>query len=350
MVNLVKIGRFSVGPGRPCLTIAEAGVNHDGNLKDALRLVDAAAAAAADAVKFQTFNAARLASAEARKADYQKRGTPRRQSQLEMLKNLQLSETAHRQIIARCRKRSILFLSTPFDEPSADFLELLGVPAFKIPSGELTNGPLLAHIARKGRPLIVSTGMANLAEVRQALWVIRKAGDPPVILLHCVSNYPSHPAAANLRAMKTMAQAFGVPVGFSDHTQGLEVSLAAAALGAAVIEKHFTLDKTRKGPDHFFSLAPAELKSWVSGIRVVESSLGDGKKVPAPGEAQIAAAARKSLVAARLIPAGARLTQNAIAIKRPGTGIAPGQLGKLLGRKVRRDVPADAVLSWDMVR
>src|SRR3989338_1130155 len=350
MIKSLKIGARPVGPGRPCFIIAEAGVNHDGDVKIALRLVDAAAEAGADAVKFQTFRAERMASAAAFKAAYQKRQAPARQSQLEMLKSLELSETAHRQIIARCRKHSLLFLSPPFDDLSADFLESLNVPAFKIPSGELTNWPLLSHIARKDRPMIVSTGMSYLKEIREALAVIRKAGNPPVILLHCVSNYPAHPATANLRAMKTLEDAFSLPIGFSDHAQGLEVSLAAAALGAAVLEKHFTLDKNRRGPDHFFSLEPRELEAWVKGIRVVESALGHGRKEPAAGELEIAAVARKSLVAARFIPAGARLTANAIAVKRPGTGIPPSQLPKLLGRKTSRDIPPDLLLSWDMLK
>lgn len=332
--------------GRRCFTIAEAGVNHNGDLRRALRLVDAAAAAGADAVKFQTFAADRLAVASAPKAAYQKKRTPAGQSQLEMLRRLELSESDHRALIARCRKRGILFLSTPFDEQSADMLDRLGVAAFKLPSGELTNLPFLRHVARKGKPMIVSTGMAGLAEVRDAVGAVRRAGVPELVLLHCVSNYPAAPETINLRAMAAMAKAFGVPVGYSDHTLGLEISFAAAALGAAVIEKHFTLDRRLPGPDHACSLEPDELKAWVRGIRAVESSLGHGRKEPAPGEADTARAARKSLVAARAIPAGARLTADMVAAKRPGTGISPAQLGRVLGRRARRSIPADALLSW----
>ena len=341
---VIRLGRKTIGDGRTCFLIAEAGVNHDGRLDRALRLVDVAANAGADAVKFQTFRADALAAACAPQAAYQNRAAAAR-SQRDMLRRLELNEAAHRALIARCRKRAILFLSTPFDEESADLLERLDVPAFKLPSGELTNLPLLSHVARKRRPMLVSTGMATLAEVRAAVRVIRRAGNPPLALLHCVSSYPAEPAWSNLRAMATLRHAFRVPTGYSDHALGPEVSLAAAALGAAVLEKHFTLDKNRPGPDHAMSMSPAELKAWVRSVRAVESALGDGLKRPVPPEIPIARAARKSLVAARPIALGERLTAGAVTRKRPGTGLPPAALTGLLGRRALRDIPADALLS-----
>ncbi|MEK9145009.1 MAG: N-acetylneuraminate synthase [Elusimicrobiota bacterium] len=345
----VNIAGREIGPGRPCLIVAEAGVNHNGETRNALRLVDAAARAEADAVKFQTFSADRIATAGAPKAAYQRKGSPRGQSMLEMLRNIELDEAAHRRLRERCRQRSILFLSTPFDEQSADLLERLGVAAFKVPSGEITNLPLLAHIARKGRPVILSTGMADLREVGDAVRAIEKAGDPPLVLLHCVSRYPAPPREANLRAMATLASAFGRPVGFSDHTPGIEVSLAAAALGACLIEKHFTLDRGLPGPDHACSLEPGELAALVRGVRIVESSLGHGRKEPVRGERETARVARKSLVAARLIPAGSRLSEELIALKRPGTGLPPAMRAKLIGRVARRDIPAGSLLRLEML-
>lgn len=345
----IKIAGRLIGPRRPCFIIAEAGVNHNGDLALAKQLVDAAVTAGADAVKFQTFKAERLASASAPKAAYQLQTTDRSESQLEMLRRLELSEPAHRALMAYCQEWRILFLSSPFEEESADVLEQLGVCAFKIPSGELTNLPFLEHVARKGKPMIVSTGMSTLAEVEQAVQAIRQMKNSQVVLLHCVSDYPADPSDANLRAMQTMADAFKVPVGYSDHTPGIEVALAAVALGACVIEKHFTCDRTLPGPDHRASLEPDELRRLVQGIRMVESALGDGRKAPVPREANTAAVARKSLVAARDIPAGSLLTEESIAIKRPGTGLPPAMLPSLVGRKTLRDIPVDTLLTLETV-
>ena len=306
--------------------------------------------AGADAVKFQTFRSDRLAAPSAPKARYQAQATGREESQLEMLRRLELSEDAHRTLTAHCRARGILFLSTPFDEESADVLEQLGVPAFKISSGEVTNLPLLTHVAKKGKPMIVSTGMSTLTEVRAAVQAIRRHLSEGLVLLHCVSSYPADPADANLRAMSTMARTFRTPVGFSDHTPGLTVALAAAALGACVIEKHLTLDRTLPGPDHRISLEPGEFTALVREVRIVESSLGHGRKEPVASESEIAAVARKSLVAARTIPAGSRLTEQAIAIKRPGTGFSPAMLGQLIGRTATREIPAGTVLTQEMIR
>lgn len=345
----ISIGARRVGPDQPCFLIAEAGVNHNGDLELARRLVDAAAEAGADAVKFQTFSADRLATAAAPQADYQRRNTGIEESQRAMLHRLELTAEAHRELMARCRERGILFLSSPFDEDSADFLEELGVPAFKIPSGELTNVPFLAHVARKGRPLIVSTGMATLDEVRPAVETIRQAGSPPLALLHCVSSYPAQPADVNLRAMATLREAFAVPVGFSDHTAGTDIALAAVALGANILEKHLTLDRTLPGPDHLASLEPDEWIAMVVALRRIEAALGDGRKRPAPSEADAARVARKSLVAAGDLPAGCVLRRDHLAIRRPGTGLPPGRLESVLGRRLRRALAAGAVLTEDLL-
>jgi len=336
-------------PGRPFI-IAEAGVNHNGRLDLALRLVDAAARAGADAVKFQTFKADKLATVDAPKALYQKTGTPPSESQLTMLKRLELGPAEHRKVFRRCAEKGILFMSTPFDEDSADFLDRLGMRIFKVPSGELTNPSLLARVARKGKPVILSTGMSTLKEVREAVALVRRNGDPPLTLLHCVSCYPAEPADVNLRAMATMARALKLPVGYSDHTPGIEIALAAAALGAAVIEKHFTLDRDLPGPDHRMSLEPGELAEMVASIRNVSVALGDGVKAPRPKEEETRRVARRSIVLARPARAGARLTRAMVAFKRPGTGIAPGKLASLLGRRLRRDLEADTVLSRSMLK
>jgi N,N'-diacetyllegionaminate synthase len=334
---------------QPCFIIAEAGVNHNGSLETARRLIDAAVQAGADAVKFQTFKADRLVTSEAPKAKYQIHTTDATESQYEMLHRLELSFEAHCELMAYCQEKDILFLSSPFDEESADLLMKLEVAAFKIPSGELTNLPFLDYVARKGKPMIVSTGMAYLGEVEAAVHTIEKAGNQDLVLLHCVSNYPAEPADVNLRAMLTMATAFGVPIGYSDHTLGTEVALAAVAMGACVIEKHFTLDRNLPGPDHRSSLEPIELAAMVQGIRKVESALGHGRKEPVPNEAETTAVARKSLVAARDIAAGTKMTEELMAIKRPGTGMPPFMRPYLVGRTARTDIPAGTLLTLEML-
>ena len=323
-------------------------MNHNGSLELARQLVIVAAKAGADAVKFQTFRAAELATATAPKAEYQARNDGADESQLAMLQRLELSEAAHHELLACCREHGVMFLSTPFEAASADFLERLGLPAFKVPSGEVTNLPFLELLARKGRPLILSTGMATLAEVEIAVVAIRGAGNPPLALLQCVSNYPADPAHVNLRAMQTMREAFGVPVGYSDHTLGNEVAFAAVALGACIIEKHFTLDRALPGPDHAASLEPGELAAFVRGVRNVEAALGDGRKVPAASEAGTAAVARKSLVAARAIRAGETVTGEMFAARRPGTGLPPSVLKKLLGRRARADIATGTLVTRGM--
>ena len=346
----IQIAGRKVGPGQPCFIIAEAGVNHNGDIEMAKRLVEAAARARADAVKFQTFRAERLVALGAPKADYQVSTCGDSESQLEMLRRVELSSEAHRDLQAYCHKQNLLFLSTPFDEASADLLEALDLPAFKIPSGEITNLPFLAYVAEKQRPMIVSTGMSSLEEVREAVDVIRRSGNENFVLLHCVSAYPAPPADVNLRVMRTMAEIFGVPVGYSDHTQGTEIALAAVALGACVIEKHFTLDRNLPGPDHRASIEPDELAALVRGIRLVEAALGHGRKERGACEANTAAVVRKSIVAACDITAGTLLTTDLIAVKRPGTGLPPSMLKHLIGRRVTRDIPMDTLLTLDMLQ
>jgi N-acetylneuraminate synthase len=349
MVAEISVAGRKIGPGQSCFIIAEAGVNHDGSLKRARQLIDVAVRAGADAVKFQTFKAELLTTLEAPKADYQLRTTDPGESQYEMLQRLELTPKMHRELKAYCDSKGILFMSSPFDEGGADFLAKLGVPAFKIPSGEITNLPLLAHVAGKGKPMIVSTGMAKLSEVEAAVCTVKQAGNQELVLLHCVSNYPADPADVNLRAMHTLAAAFNVPVGYSDHTLGIQVPLAAVALGACVIEKHFTLDRSLPGPDHGTSLEPEEMVEMVEGIRIVEAALGHGRKEPAASEANTASVARKSLVAARDIPAGATLTRKDIAVKRPGTGLSPAMLAYLLGQTLIADLPEGSLFTMDIL-
>jgi len=345
----VEVESRKIGPGYPCFIVAEAGVNHNGSVELARRLVDAAVEARADAVKFQTFKAERLVTPDAPKADYQLQTGGSGESQFEMLQQLELSLEAHRELFEHCRQRGILFMSAPFDEECADLLDNLGVAIYKIPSGEITNLPFLVHVASKGKPMIVSTGMSYLDEVNAAVRVIQDAGNKSLVLLHSVNAYPASPADANLRAMHTMSREFNVPVGYSDHTPGIEVALAAVALGACVIEKHFTLNRDLSGPDHKTSLEPDELVALVRGIRSVENALGHGRKEPAPGEVKIASVARKSLVAARNIRAGSTLTEESILLKRPGTGLPAAMRSKLVGRKAKQDIPAGTVLTLEML-
>ena len=348
-ISEIHIAERAVGPGRPCYVIAEAGVNHNGSVDLALSLVEAAAAAGADAVKFQTFSAAGLATAAAPKAACQRQTTDPAESQRDMLASLELARDAHAPIRRRCLDLGVAFLSTPFDAESADFLEDLGVAAFKVPSGELTNLPFLAHVAHKDRPMLISTGMAGLGEVETAVQTVERAGNQRFVLLHCVSEYPAEPSRVNLRAMDTLAQAFGVPVGYSDHTTGITTALAAVARGACVLEKHFTLDRGMTGPDHAASLEPHELAELVREVRSVESSLGDGRKQPTAAEADTAAAVRRSLVAAEAIAAGAVITDAMLTTKRPGTGLHPGLRDQVVGRTARVDIPADCLIGPEML-
>jgi N,N'-diacetyllegionaminate synthase len=349
MSDVIEIGGRQIGSGAPCFIIAEAGVNHNGDADLAHRLVDVAVEAGADAVKFQTFSADRLAALAAPKAAYQMRTTASDESQHAMLKRLELTPQAHQSLIEHCRQRGVMFLSSPFDEEAADLLDRLGVAAFKVPSGEIVNLPFLRHLAAKGRPIILSTGMADLTEVETAVNAIRTAGHRALVLLHCVSDYPADPGQANLRAMATLRAAFGLPVGFSDHTVGSAVPLAAVALGACIVERHFTIDRTLPGPDHAASLEPAEVRDLIRAIRTVEAALGDGRKRPQSSERENRAIIRKSIAAARDLPAGAPLRAGDLTAIRPGTGLSPALADKLLGRCPRVDVPAGTLLAWHML-
>jgi N,N'-diacetyllegionaminate synthase len=329
--------------------IAEAGVNHNGSVDLAHKLIDAAADARADSVKFQTFDPDMLATADAPKSAYQERTTGRGESQLDMLRRLALARDCYPDLVQHCSQRGIRFLSTPFDEASADFLEALGMNLFKIPSGEITNLPFLAYLARKGRPLVMSTGMADLDEVGTAVATLRSSGATDITLLHCTTDYPTTPADANLRAMATMQAAFGVSVGYSDHTMGIEIALAAVALGATVIEKHFTLDRTMPGPDHQSSLEPPELDRMVRGIRDVEAALGDGRKLPRAGELSNRNVARKSLVAARDIGSNKVIEAADLTARRPGSGLSPARMQDVIGRRARSTIRVGTLISLDML-
>ena len=323
--------------------IAEAGVNHNGDMATALALVDTAAACDADAVKFQTFRTEKLVTRDARQADYQQKNLGQSDGQFAMLKRLELTADAHHQLVARCRERSIRFMSTAFDDDSIDLLHGLGCQPWKIPSGEITNLPYLRRIGSFGQEVIVSTGMADLGEVENAIEVLEAAGTPrdKLILLHCTTEYPAPFGEVNLRAMQTLQTAFGLRVGYSDHTEGIDVSVAAVAMGACLIEKHFTLDRNMPGPDHKASLAPDELAALLTGIRRVEQAMGDGIKRPTPSELRNREPARKSIVAARPITVGEKFTADNLTTKRPGSGISPMRWDEMLGRTATRNYAAD---------
>ncbi len=328
------------------LIIAEAGVNHNGDLALARQLIDVAAVAGADLVKFQTFTADRLATRAAQKADYQNRTTTSTESQHEMLSRLELTDAMHHELIAHCAMRKIGFFSTGFDIESVDLLVRHGQNHFKIPSGEITNLPYLRHIGCLGKSVILSTGMANLGEIEAAIDALEAAGTPRAMLtvLHCTTEYPTPMAEVNLRAMLSIHAAFGVAVGYSDHTQGIEVAVAAVAMGATVIEKHFTLDRNLPGPDHKASLEPAELNAMVAAIRNIEVALGDGIKRLTTSEARNRPVVRKSLVASRAIKSGALFTAENITAKRPATGISPMRWDEVIGKTALRDFGPDELI------
>lgn len=336
-----------VTPESPCFIIAEAGVNHNGDLALAKQLVLAAKEAGADAVKFQTFQAKHLVTADAPQADYQARNSGKTESQFDMLKRLELPLEAFAELSRYCQELGIMFMSTAFDEESADFLAGLGMSIFKIPSGELTNIPLLQHIARFGKPMIVSTGMGTIEEIKEAVEAIQAAGNDDITVLHCVTDYPTPPEQVNLRAMHVIQAALGVPIGYSDHSMGIEASVIAVAAGAKVIEKHFTLDCNLPGPDHKASLEPKDLGEMVKGIRKVEVLLGSGKKQPNEAELAVAKIVRRSVVAARDLKTGDTITSDMVLLRRPGTGIEPARIGEVIGRTLSRDVKEGVLLSWD---
>ncbi len=346
MVSSVAIDNIIIGHGHPCFIIAEAGVNHNGDINIAKRLIDAAKEANADAIKFQTFRSDRVVSAAAPKAKYQLETTDGSESQLDMLRHLELSGEMHQELQSYCQQLGVLFLSTPFDKESSDLLDELGVPAFKIGSGEITNWDFLDYVAQKRKPIILSTGMSHLSEVKEAVRIIRAAGNEQLILLHCVSNYPADPADANLRSMETMATAFQVPVGYSDHTIGIEVTLAAVALGACIIEKHFTLDSKLEGPDHRASLETKELQLLIEGIRTVEKAFGNGIKSPTSSEDENLSIVRRSLATSCEIPVGTIITTQMLRALRPASGISPIYIEQVIGRKAIRSFKTGQLISW----
>jgi sialic acid synthase SpsE len=350
VITPVSIGRHIVGPGRRCLVIAEAGVNHDGSGQKAAALVDAAADAGADAVKFQLFRASDLVTGDAPAAEYQERATGI-DRQLALLRALELPLEAFARLRDRCRARGILFLATPFSIDDVDRLLTLDPPAIKIASTDLTNTPLLVRAVEAGRPMIVSTGAATEDELRRGVGRLRSLlGTGRLILLHCVSCYPAPVEAANLRAIETLQRTFDVPVGFSDHTTSVEIGAWAIACGASVVEKHITLDSSGAGPDHACSLTSERFARYVEGIRAAEAAMGDGHLGMHPLEGDVRRAARRSVVSLRAIPRGTVLSAAALTVKRPGVGIPAEELERLAGRSAAVDIPADTVITWEMVR
>jgi N,N'-diacetyllegionaminate synthase len=325
------------------LIIAEAGVNHNGDIKMAKTLIDIAADSGADLVKFQTFKADRLVTERAEKADYQITETNSSESQHDMLRKLELTESMHHELIAHCASKKIGFFSTGFDLESLNLLIRLGQNLFKIPSGEITNLPYLRHIGKLNATVILSSGMSNMNEIDAAIKVLEESGTPrsKITVLHCTTSYPVPMSDVNLRAMQSIQNKFNVSVGYSDHTLGIEIPIAAVALGATVIEKHFTTDRSQPGPDHKASLEPLELKSMIDGIRAVEIALGDGIKRVMPSEIANLGIARKSIMASQQINAGEIFTEVNLTTKRPGSGISPMDWNKFIGRVANRDYLAD---------
>ena len=328
------------------LIIAEAGVNHNGDINMAKKLIDIAANAGADLVKFQTFSADRLVTQGAAKADYQLLATNNTESQHGMLRKLELTEAMHHELIAHCESQNIGFFSTGFDVESINLLVGLGQELFKIPSGEITNFPYLRHIGKLDKTVILSTGMSNIDEIEAAINVLEESGThrSKVTVLHCTTAYPVPMSDVNLRAMQSIQNKFKVAVGYSDHTLGIEIPIAAAALGATIIEKHFTTDRSLPGPDHKASLEPAELTAMIDGIRNIEKALGNGVKCLMPSELMNIAIARKSIVASRPINTGTIFTEHDLTAKRPGTGISPMEWNKLIGSTAKKEYLADELI------
>jgi sialic acid synthase SpsE len=348
-MEVVRIGDRPVGAGAPVYIIAEAGSNHDRDLDQARRLIDVAAEAGADAVKFQTFRADSIVAETETRAKYLDDILPPGQTMSDLFRQLELPRDWHAGLKAHAEERGIDFLSTPFDHDAVDLLDGIGVKAFKVATYELWHLPLIRDIASRGKPIICSTGMANIAEVQAAVDTVAATGNDGLILLHCVVNYPPPFSDLNLRAIETMRAAFRVPVGYSDHSPGLLAPIVATTLGAAVLEKHFTTDRTRSGPDHRFALEPDELRAMVQAVRDTEAALGDGVKRMAAAEADLYVTARRSLFAARVIEAGAVLGEDDVAILRPGTGIEVRDLPHVVGRTARRRIERHEPLAWEML-
>jgi len=345
----IKIDDRWIGEGHPCFVIAEAGINHNGKLEIAKKLIDAAKEVGADAVKFQTYKSENVTSRYVEMADYQKKNIGKEESQLEMIKKFELPYENFIELKEYCDKKQIMFLSTPHSYDAADFLEDL-VPAYKIGSGDLTNLPFLEKIAEKKKPILLSTGMANLDEIKEAVDTIQERGCNNIILLHCITSYPTRVEDVNLKAIKTLEEVFNLPVGYSDHTLSITVPIAAVAMGACVIEKHFTLDRDMPGPDHKASLEPHELKKMIKEIREIEKALGDGVKKPTQDEEKIKKIVRKSIVAKVDIPKDSIITREMLEIKRPATGIPPKYLSQVVGARAKTNICKDEALQWEKVK
>ena len=346
MIQTVSVSNRLIGHGQPCFIIAEAGVNHNGDMRIAHRLIDAAAKAGVDAIKFQSFVTEELITNDAPKADYQVKTTGDSDSQFKMLKELELSADEQTLLKSYCEEKHIIYLCTPYENKSIDMLDYMGVAAFKVASTDTTNVPFLRDIAKKGRPVFLSTGMSTLGEVEQAINTLLAEGlDNKIIILHCTSEYPAPLSEVNLRAILNMQEAFGCPVGFSDHTSDLGVSSWAVAIGACVIEKHFTLDRNMIGPDHKASIEPEELSILVKNIRNLEAALGDGIKKVMPSELQNKPFMQKSLVAKRNIYVGKIITSDDLICKRPGYGLNPSWFDRVVGQRSATDIPKDKILT-----
>jgi len=343
----IKIGDKLVGDNEPVFIVAEAGVNHNGNVALGKKLIDLAKDAGADAVKFQTFKTEKIVTKYAEKAGYQKETTGPNESQYNMIKKLELKDEEVRELYDYTKKKNIIFLSSAVDKESVDLLDNLGVPAFKVASGEITNFPLLRYMAGKKKPIILSTGMSTLDEIEDALEIIRQKGVEDIVLLHCVTSYPAEIDDANLRVIETLRRGFKLPVGFSDHTLGITTPIASAALGAVLIEKHFTLDRSLPGPDHRASLEPDELKEMVRRIRDVEKALGDGIRKLTEDEERIKKVARRSIVAKVRIPKGTIITEDMLDLKRPGVGIEPKHMSDVIGKRAKKDINPDELVTFE---
>jgi len=347
---IIKIGNKKIGNGYPSFIIAEAGVNHNGDIEFAKKLIDKAVDAGVDAIKFQTFKSEKLVTGYASMAKYQRENIGSEDSQFNMLKKLELSYEEFFLLKDYCDKKGIIFMSTPFDFESADFLNSIGVEAFKISSGDLTNIPLLDYISKYKKPIILSSGMATLGEIEDAIVSLKNTGMEEIAVLHCTSNYPAAIETINLKAMNTIKDAFKIIGGYSDHTVGITIPIAAAALGANIIEKHFTLDKTMEGPDHKASLNPEELKTMVISIREIETAMGNGIKMFSSSEIDTMAVARKSIVASKNIRQGEIITLKDLDYKRPGNGLSPKYYKTILGKKVKKDIKEDEQITLDMLQ
>jgi len=345
-MNTIRIGDRVIGAGNPCFIIAEAGINHNGSLEEAKRLVDCAVDIGADAVKFQKFKTEELVSKNSLKSAHVEEADSKA-SAFEIIKALELKDEDYMKLAQYSKQRGIIFFSSATDKESVDVLDRIGVPVFKVASCDLTNLPLLEYMAKKGKPIIMSTGMGDLKEIQKALKVIYSTGNRKVALLHCTALYPPQPGDHNLRAMTTMAKEFGVPIGYSDHSMTTSIPIAAVALGACIIEKHFTLSRDMPGPDQKASLEPDEFKEMVEGIRTVETALGSDVKAPTPGELEMRKSLRRSLVARSTLKPGDVLTDKNVAVKRPGTGIPPEELPNVLGRVAKHEIKEDELIRWE---